>query len=93
MTATELEKLLAERDQLRAENEKLREDMQFAMMTGHDLAKEEYRDRITELEEEAERMRDALRRAQDHILGHGADRMKPVIRQINSVLDQKSGGV
>ena len=37
---------------LTAENAALREDIQTAMMAGHDLAKEEYRDAIRKLEAE-----------------------------------------
>ena len=45
---------------LRAEVEKLTAERDAAMMTGHDLAKEEYRDKLQAAEAERDRLRAAL---------------------------------
>ena len=45
---------------LRAEVERLKAERDAAMMTGHDLAKEEYRDKLQAAEAERDRLREAL---------------------------------
>lgn len=50
----------ARAEKAEAENARLREDGQIAMMAGHDMAKEDYKDTIAELEAEVARLRKVI---------------------------------